>query len=423
MCTTASWAIPSTSRGWMLHFSADLTQTKTPGGFGWDSTASIVPASAVPSYAGTSSYLIFTKYNNYAGIDGGDGVNKIAVLDPNDTMVEPHASSNGQLVMKEVLSIAGPTPDPEHLAQFPNAVREWCINTAAVDPFTNSVMANSEDGKVYRWDLTTNTLPSDHAVAGHRRSVYADGHWSGWNRLRDQLGDPECRRNAADDLADADSDSDVHSRSEQRHQRAGALLQQWPAGEWGHRSPERPDDGVGADRCRGAVRLHRARRVQLSRRAAEARRREPWDQCAGCRVHAPRVAGLRTLDAEQRLACDVTGNGTLSALDATLILQQKVGLISRFPVAQACASDWLFVPMPAAASNQHLIQPQNMAAVNSCQPGAIEFTPLAGQVSNQDFAAVLVGDCTGNWQPASTTPAHGHAAGELAVQRGGGGLI
>ena len=146
------------SRGWMLHFSSNLTQTKTPGAFGWDSTASVVPVSMVPSYAGTSSYLIFTKYNNYAGLDGGDGVNRVAVLDPNATMVEPHASSNGQLVMKTILTIAGPTPDQEFIAQFPNAVREWCINTAAVDPSTKAVMVNSEDGKLYRWDLTTNTL-------------------------------------------------------------------------------------------------------------------------------------------------------------------------------------------------------------------------------------------------------------------------
>src|SRR5207249_9395184 len=98
------------------------------------------------------------KYNNYAGYDGGDAVNRIAVLVPNATMVEPHASSNGLLVMNEVLTIAGPTPDPDHTQQFPNAVKEWCINTAAVDPFTNSIMVNSEDGKLYRWDLPTNTL-------------------------------------------------------------------------------------------------------------------------------------------------------------------------------------------------------------------------------------------------------------------------
>src|SRR6185312_9428310 len=34
----------------------------------------------------------------------------------------------------------------------------WCINTAAVDPQTGSVLANSEDGKLYRWDLATNTF-------------------------------------------------------------------------------------------------------------------------------------------------------------------------------------------------------------------------------------------------------------------------
>ncbi|MBK7469648.1 MAG: hypothetical protein IPI73_02410 [Betaproteobacteria bacterium] len=148
----------TSSRGWLLHFSADLAQTKTPGGFGWDSTPAVVPAAAVPSYTGTSSYLVFTKYNDYPGSDGGNGVNRIAVLDPNDTMVEPHPSSNGTLVMREGLSIAGPTPDPDYFPTYPNAVREWCINAAAVDPITGAVMANSEDGKVYRWDLATNTL-------------------------------------------------------------------------------------------------------------------------------------------------------------------------------------------------------------------------------------------------------------------------
>jgi hypothetical protein len=138
-------------RGWLLHFNADLSQEKIPGSFGWDDTASIVNASLVASYHGTSTYLLMTKYNNYAG-QGGDGVNKIAILDPNTSMPDPIL---GNMVMNEVLTIKGVTPDP-NFPNVPGAVREWCINTAAVDPVTKSVLANSEDGKLYRWNLTTN---------------------------------------------------------------------------------------------------------------------------------------------------------------------------------------------------------------------------------------------------------------------------
>jgi hypothetical protein len=151
------------SRGFMLHFNSTLTVEHAPGAFGWDDTASIVPASMVPSYTGSSSYLLFTKYNNYAKTPdfphAGDGYNQIAILDPNATQADPNNDGSATLqVMKEVLTIAGPTPDPQFINQFPNARREWCINTAVVDPASKSVLANSEDGKLYRWDVTTNTF-------------------------------------------------------------------------------------------------------------------------------------------------------------------------------------------------------------------------------------------------------------------------
>jgi hypothetical protein len=103
----------------------------------------------IPSYAGTSDYLLLTKYNDYIGA-GGSGINKMAILDPNSTEIDP---ITGLTVMGEVLTIAGPTADPGA-----GGVREWCVNTAAVDPFTNSILVNSEDGTLYRWDLTTNTF-------------------------------------------------------------------------------------------------------------------------------------------------------------------------------------------------------------------------------------------------------------------------
>jgi hypothetical protein len=155
-------------RGWMLHFSGDLKQTKIPGGFGWDDTASIVPASMVPSYTGSSSYLLMVKYNDYAEFPGGTGINKIAIIDPNASQPD---FITGTPVMKDVLTIAGVTPDPD-FPDHPGAVREWCINTAAVDPFTKSILANSEDGSLYRWDLTTNSFTESIHLAPATSEAY-----------------------------------------------------------------------------------------------------------------------------------------------------------------------------------------------------------------------------------------------------------
>jgi len=156
-------------RGWLLHFNSDLSQQKIPGSFGWDDTPSVVDASLVASYHGTSKYLLMTKYNNYAGINTGDGHNRIAILDPNATEDDPVIPTTK--VMKEVITKLGVTPDPDH-PNSPGAVREWCINTAAVDPFTKSVIANSEDGKLYRWDLTTNTLSQVIKLSGGVGEAY-----------------------------------------------------------------------------------------------------------------------------------------------------------------------------------------------------------------------------------------------------------
>jgi len=65
----------------------------------------------------------------------------------------------------------GVTPDPG-FPTFPGAVREWCINTAAVDPFTKSVMVNSEDGKLYRWDLAGNSLSQAIKLSGGIGEAY-----------------------------------------------------------------------------------------------------------------------------------------------------------------------------------------------------------------------------------------------------------
>jgi hypothetical protein len=148
------------SRGFLLHFNADLTIEEPPGAFGWDYTAGIVPANLVSAYTGPSSYLLFCKYNDYP-VGDGSGVNRVALLDPNTTQVDAHAAVLGLVEMREVLTVIGLTPDSEN-PDIPGAVREWCINAPAVNPATKSVFFNSEDGHLYRWNLVTNSL--DQAV-------------------------------------------------------------------------------------------------------------------------------------------------------------------------------------------------------------------------------------------------------------------
>jgi Bacterial Ig-like domain (group 3)/Putative Ig domain/Ubiquitin-activating enzyme E1 FCCH domain len=157
------------SRGYLLHYSADLSTEFTPGAFGWDDTPSIVPTSMVPSYTGSSSYLILCKYNDYANADfggpnsgdyGGNGVNEIAVLDPYSSVPDPNNDPNPNIqVMATVEAFASPSPDLDAVnAGDPDAVREWCTNGTVVDPATDSVFINNEDGYTYEWNLGTDTI-------------------------------------------------------------------------------------------------------------------------------------------------------------------------------------------------------------------------------------------------------------------------
>jgi hypothetical protein len=154
-------------RGWLLHYDATLTQTKTPGSFGWDNTPSVLPARAVPGYHGTSPYLLVSKYNNYYEIGPhGNGRNEVAVLDPQASQKDPYADTQ---VMKAVQTVLSPVHEPGEPA---GARYEWCINSAVVDPADDSVIVNSEDGTLYRWNLATNRLAEKIHLNAPRPEAY-----------------------------------------------------------------------------------------------------------------------------------------------------------------------------------------------------------------------------------------------------------
>ena len=138
-------------RGWMLQFDAALNSAGAPGGFGWDDTASVVPAAMLPQYGGASTYLLTLKYNNYEGQGSGDGLNRMAIVDPGASQTDP---ISGRPIMNEVITILGPTFE----SGTSGPVFEWCVNTVAVDPTRRSVLVNSEDGFLYRWDLPSNSI-------------------------------------------------------------------------------------------------------------------------------------------------------------------------------------------------------------------------------------------------------------------------
>ncbi len=109
------------------------------------------------------------------------------------------------------------------------------------------------------------------------------------------------------------------------------------------------------------------------------------------------VVNLDQGTAEQQLAGDVNGSGTLTSLDAALLLQYRVGLIPNLPVADVCGSKWIFVPKVLQTPAHRPVQPIVSSA--DCQPGRIMYEPLSGQQTAQDFVAVLFGDVNQSWRP------------------------
>ncbi|MFN8640512.1 MAG: right-handed parallel beta-helix repeat-containing protein [Candidatus Binatia bacterium] len=158
---------------------------------------------------------------------------------------------------------------------------------------------------------------------------------------------------------------------------------------------ERRRDAHGRERRRRRLRLRRRGARRLAADGAQSGDQRGAVTSLDAAWILQHVAALRALDGGQRLAADVTGDGTVSPLDATLILQRAVGLPAAFNAATACGSDWLFAPNASVVANQSVVPPA--LANGSCVAGSLTYAPLAADASGQSFTAILLGDVTANW--------------------------
>ncbi|RLF39119.1 MAG: hypothetical protein DRN21_04065, partial [Thermoplasmata archaeon] len=98
----------------------------------------------------------------------------------------------------------------------------------------------------------------------------------------------------------------------------------------------------------------------------------------------------------QKIAGDVSGNGSISPFDAAKILQYYVGLIDSFAVG-----DWSFVPASFAVNDTNW----------ALAPDSLVYEPLGSDQFDQDYVGLLYGDVSGNWSPggmvARAIPAQG----------------
>ena len=105
---------------------------------------------------------------------------------------------------------------------------------------------------------------------------------------------------------------------------------------------------------------------------------------------AQHVVGFITLNATQKIAADVSGNGTITSLDAAYIAQYVVSLSN-----PSFTGTWRFLPASRSYPN------------------------VQTSYTGQDYSAILLGEVTGNWNPAGPLrPVLSEQATEPANQAG-----
>lgn len=120
------------------------------------------------------------------------------------------------------------------------------------------------------------------------------------------------------------------------------------------------------------------------------------------------AVGLEELSPLQRLAADVSGNGTISSLDAIQI-SQRLGegefAQQPFDVAQTCDSDWIFRPRLGAGATGIVYLPQIASQV--CHLARIRMFYNGVALPERSFEGVPFGDVDLSWPGANACDGQG----------------
>jgi hypothetical protein len=99
------------------------------------------------------------------------------------------------------------------------------------------------------------------------------------------------------------------------------------------------------------------------------------------------VVGINQLSPYQRIAADVSGDGSVSTFDAALIMRYAVNLDRKFPVMKDSLDCWDFVPANFAINDTNWVS----------HPDSLSYTPLEQDQFSQDFVGIVCGDVSQNW--------------------------
>ncbi|MDZ7333055.1 MAG: T9SS type A sorting domain-containing protein [candidate division KSB1 bacterium] len=106
------------------------------------------------------------------------------------------------------------------------------------------------------------------------------------------------------------------------------------------------------------------------------------------------LVGANILTPYQRIAADVSGDSTVSAYDASLIMRYAVRLENKFPTMADSLDCWEFVPTIFPINDSNWVH----------RPNSLIYQPLEKDQFNQNFIGIVYGDVSQSWTNPAIAP-------------------